>query len=281
MKSLLLLAPALALGLGAIVTTEGCLSKDSFVDDANQCTTDADCDDENVCTADTCGHANTCTHTSTNVGVSCGGSLTCNGSGQCSACVNDADCGESTECNTLRCVDKACKATAVPADQSLPDDAAGDCKVPRCDGHGALTHVHEPGDAPTSADACTSYTCGNDGPMASYAAPGTICGTKFCDGAGACVECVADENCGAAPAYCNANTCASCADGMKNGDESDVDCGGVHCLKCNGDACSSPTECKSASCVGAGKCGWGAGVPCTESGQCASLTCEGGTCTAP
>ncbi|APR85895.1 Tryptophan synthase alpha chain [Minicystis rosea] len=281
MKSLLLLAPIALVGLGAILTAQGCLSKETFVDDNSQCMSDTDCDDGNLCTTDACGHDHTCSHTTANVGMSCGHAMTCNGSGKCGECLNDADCGESTDCNKLSCVDKACKAEPVPAAQSLPDDAAGDCMIPRCDGQGTLTHVHEPSDVPMSADTCTSYTCGDDGPKASYAAAGTTCGAKFCDGVGACVECVVDANCGAAPAYCNANACASCTDNTKNGDETDVDCGGAHCLKCNGEACGSPTECKSASCVGSGKCGWGSGVPCTTDSQCASLHCEGGACTAP
>lgn len=43
----------------------------------------------------------------------------------------------------------------------------------------------------------------------------------------------------------------ACNDRMKNGDETDVDCGG-HCAPCmNGATCASAVDCESASCVNA------------------------------
>ena len=44
---------------------------------------------------------------------------------------------------------------------------------------------------------------------------------------------------------------ASCSDGIQNGTETGVDCGGT-CLKCNGATCAANTECVSGSCVGTG-----------------------------
>jgi plastocyanin len=55
--------------------------------------------------------------------------------------------------------------------------------------------------------------------------------------------------------YCNAMmTCAAatCNDGIQNGTETGVDCGGS-CPKCNGSACTSNTECVSTVCY-AGTC---------------------------
>jgi hypothetical protein len=54
-------------------------------------------------------------------------------------------------------------------------------------------------------------------------------GGQVCDGAGACVECVSDIDC--ASLRCEAPHCLapSCGDQKKNGDESDVDCGGPTC----------------------------------------------------
>jgi hypothetical protein len=46
-----------------------------------------------------------------------------------------------------------------------------------------------------------------------------------------------------------------CADGVKNGDETDVDCGGTTCAKCkDGSACVLAADCSSATCS-AGTCG--------------------------
>jgi len=82
-----------------------------------------------------------------------------------------------------------------------------------------------------------------------FAAAATACqSTKFCDGAGKCVECIDDTACNGG--YCYQNACAKCDDTTKNGDESDVDCGGTHCDKCaNAKTCGVADDCTSAFCV--------------------------------
>jgi hypothetical protein len=42
--------------------------------------------------------------------------------------------------------------------------------------------------------------------------------------------------------------CVSCSDGLEDGDETGVDCGGSHCLKCTGETCMGYSECKSQDC---------------------------------
>jgi hypothetical protein len=102
----------------------------------------------------------------------------------------------------------------------------------------------------------------------------------------------------------------SCDDSVRNGDESDVDCGGG-CEPCgNGLACELPADCASEVCddadcgpeldaccqapscddgvqngnetatdCGAAPCGRCAeGAPCTRGGQCASNVCAAGVC---
>jgi hypothetical protein len=66
---------------------------------------------------------------------------------------------------------------------------------------------------------------------------------------------------------------ASCTDGVQNGTESDVDCGGS-CPRCsNGKRCTTHQDCVSAKC-GAGRC-----VECLTSADCqGTQTCTGGTC---
>jgi hypothetical protein len=68
---------------------------------------------------------------------------------------------------------------------------------------------------------------------------------------------------------------ASCADLLKNGEESEVDCGGSLCPGCAlGGACTAATDCGlGLGCVG-GKCG-----PCSDVSQCRSgQVCGGGVC---
>jgi hypothetical protein len=50
---------------------------------------------------------------------------------------------------------------------------------------------------------------------------------------------------------CYDGRCTTCTDGVKNGRESDVDCGGPNCLRCAvGRACVGRMDCGSAFCVG-------------------------------
>jgi hypothetical protein len=77
---------------------------------------------------------------------------------------------------------------------------------------------------------------------------GTLCnenGGKVCNGKGSCVQCTMHSQCGMLN-YCDPATqlCASCFDGLRNGDETDVDCGGDHCPKCpQGRTCKDFTDC--------------------------------------
>lgn len=80
------------------------------------------------------------------------------------------------------------------------------------------------------------------------------CATGKCSEEGLCVEldCDKDADCGAGY-VCDAETskcklAQTCSDGIKNQDESDVDCGGV-CGGCdNGKACKTGTDCKTGVC---------------------------------
>jgi hypothetical protein len=71
----------------------------------------------------------------------------------------------------------------------------------------------------------------------------------------------------------------SCADDLKNGQETDVDCGGPACPKCvDGRKCMVGTDCQSGYCdQGSG----GAPPPCAngvKDGQETDVDCGGGTC---
>jgi len=109
--------------------------------------------------------------------------------------------------------------------------------------------------------------------------PCAQCATgKLCDPMGRCVDCLTDSACHNGE-FCGQGDCqpTSCADGTKNGAETDVDCGGGECSGCKpGEVCQQGTDCKSQVCE-AMKCkppscedgfqnGGEAGVDC--GGQC-------------
>jgi hypothetical protein len=136
-------------------------------------------------------------------------------------------------------------------------------------------------------------------------------------GGGACPKCAIGMTCGAATdcalvngfAQCQNNTCivpnAPCNDKVKNGTETDIDCGGNACGKCqNGWICSVGSDCKSGACAAnvcvpasptcvdgiknggetdtdcggpvCAKCA--AGQTCSNVGDCLSASCAGNVC---
>ncbi len=153
-------------------------------------------------------------------GIDCGGASTCIRCNPGSRCVSNADCQPGNVC---RQQGDAIVCTA-------PDCSAVKGVPPAC--NDSVKNCAE-----TDAD-CGGARCGK------------------CDtGRG----CLAASDC--ASGVCNGGVCspASCVDLIKNGTESDVDCG-VGCSLCaQGKACSSGADCASASCV---------------SGVCAAPTCQ-------
>jgi hypothetical protein len=94
----------------------------------------------------------------------------------------------------------------------------------------------------------------------------------YCDGNGSCVECLEDGHC--SEGTCVANKCyqPNCIDGIKNGTETDIDCGGA-CAPCdNGKSCDAAFDCLSWICEAA-KC-----KPCLAQAECpASRYCDLGS----
>ncbi|APR83575.1 Hypothetical protein A7982_08924 [Minicystis rosea] len=75
--------------------------------------------------------------------------------------------------------------------------------------------------------------------------------------------------------------CPSCSDGKKNGDETDVDCGGTCPAKCAASrACNKAGDCESGVCTG-GNCAEPAGPGCNDgekNGNETDKDCGGGAC---
>ena len=130
------------------------------------------------------------------------------------------------------------------------------------------------GSCPQCAD---GKTCLTDADCKSYYCKNNICSVTSCSdgirnglesdvdcGGGSCPGCGIDKNCNADPdclasLFCHPSTkkcsLSSCDDGYKNGDETDVDCGGGCTLKCkSAQGCISDSDCEQGwSCI-AGIC---------------------------
>jgi len=93
---------------------------------------------------------------------------------------------------------------------------------------------------------------------------GVSCAAGVCDGAGECVACVEDADCGDG-GHCDDATCLRCDDGVQNGGELGVDCGGP-CRACLGAHCLLDTECGSGICSDNLCCTGHCAQVCTECG---------------
>lgn len=129
------------------------------------------------------------------------------------------------------------------------------CTVDTCDNKGECQHTPNANAVPPdSGNPCQPYICKEGGLVQETLSDGTPCGMNM-DGVlvcrqGACLSgCLNDGDCGnLMGVYCFDFSCISCIDNIKNGDETDVDCGG-HCKKCQGDPCTDPATCKTNKCV--------------------------------
>jgi hypothetical protein len=142
-------------------------------------------------------------------------------------CASTLGCVVETECRTVTCPGATCQTTNAPPGKRLAQ-IAHDCTRRQCDGAGNVILVAEPGDAPEDdGNPCTIEDCDDATPP--NAPAGTGCINGVCDGLG---------------------HCATCDDGIRNGNETDVDCGGPECPHCDGEVCSGdPSGCQSGHCV--------------------------------
>jgi len=100
----------------------------------------------------------------------------------------------------------------------------------------------------------------------------------FCDGSGACVECLVGGDC--LSGICMTSTCvdAMCGDGVQNGTETDLDCGGPSCVKCDDLlSCWFGSDCQSGVCKN-GKCKVPACNDNADNGQETDVDCGGPAC---
>jgi hypothetical protein len=242
-------------------------------------------------------------------GVDCGGDAS-------PPCPLGAACSADTDCATGTCqlgTGAPSSSTCAPVDP--PNPTCDDCVK-----DGAETDVDCGGDAcppcllgkACLADTdCATGTCqlGTCAPSSSTCAPvdpqNPTCDDCVKDGAetdvdcggDACPPCATGKACLAgadcASGDCAQGTCAvgtptcapvdpqnpTCDDCVKDGTETDVDCGGDACSPCGtGKVCQTGADCLSGACP-SGRCPSGAKhAPCFDASDCASGVCSPGKC---
>jgi len=125
--------------------------------------------------------------------------------------------------------------------------SCGDNRSPDVDATAACTPVDDGND-------CTEDLCDQNVPTHRDLDAGATCATGVCDGDGACVGCLEDDDCTTDGQICDeaSTTCVdpACDDGEQDGTETDLDCGG-DCDACDdGLHCAVPADCTSGVCTG-------------------------------
>jgi hypothetical protein len=160
------------------------------------------------------------------------------------SCASAQDCSAEGECSQPTC-EKGCCASTFAVAGAL-------CSAGVCDGAGQCVECVQATDCPIQttaclASACDGYACSTHSTV--LGAPCADSGGHVCDGAGHCVTCNISADCVSGDA-CIQHVCVAptCTDGLQNGNETDIDCGGP-CAKCAiGDGCSVGADCQSGLC---------------------------------
>jgi plastocyanin len=181
--------------------------------------------------------------------------------GKCRAA---ADCpAPSSPCAQASCEAGVCGTVFLPDGTALPDalQTVGDCAVLVCDGSGAAISRSSDGDLDDDGNECTKDVC-TDGQIShppEAAASDCMDGTKVCDGKGECVD-------------------KDCLNGIQDGTETDLDCGGPDCGGCSpGGTCLVFSDCDSSVCS-AGVCQEPVCTDQVTNGEETDKDCGGGEC---
>ncbi|MBX3250108.1 MAG: lamin tail domain-containing protein [Myxococcales bacterium] len=130
-------------------------------------------------------------------------------------------------------------------DAQVTDDGGEDAAAPDCE---------EATDCEGTDTTCRFRTCVEGACGFENASARTACTEdegSLCDGEGACVECLNVDDCGEGEVCDDTNACVptACMNGVLDGEETDVDCGGPDCGPCGvGDACLVASDCESRFC---------------------------------
>lgn len=285
------------------------------------CSTNSDCARPGACIAGVCS-SDTCNsgfQDGLETGVDCGG--TCpNKCAVGGGCRLDTDCAAGTcGLQSFVCVADHCIDGKYNADEA-GIDCGGSCPKKCKNGVYCFDATGQSCESGYVFDyRCVAGTCFN-GTQDNGESAIDCGGTSLCSRCGPSASCTSNADCQAGIAcssrngasVCTAPTCnavkgqpASCVDNVQNCAETDIDCGGSACAKCDtARKCLAPRDCQSGVCnngtCAASTCNDGvkngaeadvdcgsgcercaAGRTCSAGTDCASNSCSNGTCAAP
>ncbi|MEZ4221462.1 MAG: hypothetical protein R3B13_11095 [Polyangiaceae bacterium] len=208
--------------------------------------------------------------------VDCGGLA-------CGKCATGLKCLASSDCVSGNCVDGVC------CNQPCTGTCQACISTKTGQTTGTCANVTNNSDPDNECTATASSTCGTTGMCVNGACAfhpsGTVCGAASCsgnvespadtcNGSGTCVD--GGQTTCAGSYVCSGGKCQTCGDGVKNGTETDVDCGGGGtCAKCvNGKKCTSGADCSSNACID----GYCCNTTCTATCMACNVAGKLGTC---
>jgi hypothetical protein len=211
------------------------------------CATAADCT-SGVCAGGVC-QAPTCTDGVENgaeTGADCGGP-------SCPRCAAGGGCATGADCQSGVCAGGVCQAPACTDGVENGAETGVDCggpSCPKCAAGGGCATGADCQSGTCVSGRCATPTC-SDG-LKNGTETGVDCGGGSCPKCGTGGGCNTGSDCASGVCSAVTHTCAAptCTDGVKNGNETDVDCGGS-CPACPiDDACATNADCQSGSCKG-------------------------------
>jgi formylglycine-generating enzyme required for sulfatase activity len=176
------------------------------------------------------------------------------GGGSCAPCGSSGKCVLSSDCTSGVCKTGTCAAPVcndLVKNGSETDVDCGGAACPKCATLKACT----------AATDCLSNICVNkvcqDGSCTDSQKNNTEtdidCGGASCSACGTALGCLVNTDCQSGKCNVTTKLCSSpnCTDAIKNGTETDVDCGGGGCGLCaNGKVCLAGSDCGSKVCGG-------------------------------
>jgi cysteine-rich repeat protein len=217
-------------------------------DPGQTCGAAADCD-SGVCTGGACV-APSCTDDVKNgseADTDCGGS--CDPCGGGATCTRGVDCASGVCQPNGTCSGASCTDGFQNGNESDIDcgGSCGPCNPgSQCvDGDDCISNVC------SSNNTCLEASC-TDG-VKNATETGIDCGGGNCPVCGTGSTCTSGSDCQSTVCDPATNLCvgAGCIDGVRNGTESDIDCGGDDCSPCGDDAvCIDASDCASNVCTG-------------------------------
>ena len=171
----------------------------------------SNCQTDNDCSRGSLCLSGACKAGNCRISSDCAGGLVCL-SNQCSACSDDKQCGSGQ-----LCLSGVCK--------------AGNCRVNKDCTNGTICKQNQCVACSVKADCGTGEICVQGKCVQGECSQNSECSSKICD--------LQTYKCKA----------ATCNDNVKNGQETDIDCGGSTCGVCKkGKACQTNADCSSGRC---------------------------------